>query len=349
MLPQMRAAVWVTAIATLVVACVAACDGPPSLLCDHARVVWPTREIEPADDVSPDPGIQVDLVLKTTLLPGTRGFLGVQGEDDEKPVVYPGSAVADQDGTISFSAVDVPYGNATLLLTVENDCGQRETSHDVFVWDGLGMPRCDLTPAATPADVAFYQPLQVLRAEHDADDQTPGLQMHFTASAGRPDMKVTLFALDVAGGAEQALAADVGEDGTVGYDLTLGEGEQALRAVCQWTAEDLRPSSATLRYWVDTEPPDCALTAPTRRQVPGDDTDAGQDGIQFPISGHAGAADAVGEPALFEADGQSFDGGIIDDSGDASATATVPDAGAQVLVFSTQDHAGNPCSDTATY
>ena len=138
--------------------------------------------------------------------------------------------------------MSVPYGNATFMLTVENDCGQRQTSHDVFVWDGLGTPRCDLTASVAAADVAFYQPLSVLRAEHDADAQTPGLQLEFTVDAGRPDMKVTLFALDVASGTEQALEQDAGDDGTVGYNLTLDEGEQALRAVCLWPAEDLRPT-----------------------------------------------------------------------------------------------------------
>ena len=35
------------------------------------------------------------------------------------------------------------------------------------------------------------------------------------------------------------------------------------------------------------------------------------------MRGHSDAADVTGEPAIFEADGQPFDGGAVDDAGDA--------------------------------
>ena len=49
------------------------CQPEPDLLCDRARVIWPYLEIDPSLDTSPQDGIQIDLDLRSTLLPGTVG------------------------------------------------------------------------------------------------------------------------------------------------------------------------------------------------------------------------------------------------------------------------------------
>src|SRR6185436_14697371 len=57
------------ALAAVAAATAAGCQGQPELLCDRARVVWPYLEIDPSIDTSPEDGIQIDLDLRSSLLP----------------------------------------------------------------------------------------------------------------------------------------------------------------------------------------------------------------------------------------------------------------------------------------
>jgi hypothetical protein len=328
------------------------CQAEPDLLCDRVRVVWPFFQVSATDDTDPAAaGIQIDIQLRSSVLPGSQARLTVQGEEDPQPVAHPEAAVADENGDFAFHGVTVPLGRVQLVVEVANECGVAHSHRSLFVWDGLGYPQCEMTLGVTPATIAAFAPLGVVRAADDTDPGTAGFQLPVSVDAGRPDMSVTLFVLDVASGAEQTLVQDTGDDLRADYDVTIGEGEQALRAVCSWPPAGLSPSSVTRRLWVDTAVPRCAVTAPTSRLAAGDDTDPDQSGVQFTIRGHSGAADAVGQPATFVVDGTTYDGGVLDDSGNASAVATIfPQPGTdQVLTFSTQDAAGNPCTDTVTY
>lgn len=327
------------------------CDSQPDLLCDRARVVWPFAEIVPADEIDPDQLVEVDIPLRTSLLPGTRGYLAVQGQDWEEPVAHPQIATVQDDGDLEFFAVTLPVGRVRLSLAVENECGPRSTSRLVYVWDGRGFPRCDLDMTSGD-DVASFAPLRVLRSEHDQDDQAEGLQISATVTAGRPDMDIDLFILDVDSGTETVVSQASDQNGQATFDFTLPAGEQSVRALCTWPVEDLVPSSETRQYFVDAVAPTCELTEPTSAITSGDDIDDDMDGVQFVIAGFSADADVVGQPARFVVDDVEFDGGSVDQTGSATAQATVmvsEPAEPQTMEFFTTDAAGNGCQAVITF
>ena len=193
--------------------------------------------------------------------------------------------------------------------------------------------------------------MSVLRGEHDGDPDQPGLQLDVTVTAGRPDMTVSLFALDPATG-EQAIFTDQsGDDLAASFPVTLGEGEQSLRAVCVWEPGGLRPSSPTHRYLVDTVAPDCELVLPASRVRQVDDLDPEVEGVQLALLGRTAAADAVGQPAGFTLDGDEVVGSAIDAAGESGATGTLAVAPgvAQEIGFRVADAAGNVCEDVVTF
>ena len=329
----------------------AGCEPQPDLLCDRARVVWPFLEFDPSSDSSPDEGLQVDLDLRSSLLPGTVAYLFITGEDGVA-VAHPDPATVDEDGDFSYDDVTLPLGRVQLTLSIKNGCGAASTGREIFVWDGAGYPRCTLTTSATPADEPFYRPLGGRRAEHDGDQDQDGLQREVAVDTDRPDMTVSLFVRDVASGEETAFEEESGEDEVAEFELTLPEGEQAIRAVCLWAPADLHPSSITERYFVDTESPSCELLEPTNRVLDADDEDGAAEGTQFTLAGRATGDDVVGEPAAFDVDGTEIPAGALDQDGEASAVGTVfnelPPQD-QVLTFRARDRAGNTCEATETF
>ncbi|HEU5059841.1 MAG TPA: hypothetical protein VFU21_25095, partial [Kofleriaceae bacterium] len=190
----------------------------------------------------------------------------------------------------------------------------------------------------------------VLREEHDADPARAGVQLSAAVATGRPDMQVLLFLLDLESGVEQKLEQESGEDRAATYDLTLPDGEHAMRAVCHWTPAGLAPSSVTRHLVVDTRPPGCALLEPSGRVRPADDLDPDQPGVQFLMVGRSTADDVAGQPATFTADGAAFDA-ELDDSGRAEVIATidVQVGQPQEMSFTTSDLAGNPCTASETF
>lgn len=333
-----------SALLALVLA--AGCQGQPSLLCDRARVVWPFFEIDTSDDIDPaDDGIQIDIDLRTSYLAGSVGYLTIEPEEGD-PVAHPESSVVGDDGDLHFHAVTVPLGRVLLSVSLQNECGEGSSRRELFVWDGEGFPECTLTLSVDPDQDTALAPLGVLRAEHDGDPGQPGVQLSAHVLAGRPDMQVLLFVLDLTTGEEERLDQESGDDLAADFDLTLRDGQQALRAVCHWTPADLSPSSITRQLYVDTRPPSCALLEPTGRVMPADDLDAQEPGVQFVIRGRSTADDVAGQPATFTVDGVDFDGGALDDSGRAETIATLDyQAGqAQEMSFTISDLAGNPCT-----
>jgi len=332
-------------------AALAGCQSEPDLLCDRVRLIWPAFSIDPGDDTSPAEGLQIDIDLRTSLLPGSRGRLSVRGEQGE-PAPHPQEAIADDDGGLHFADVTVPFGRVELALTVSNECGQAESVRTPFVWDGLGYPGCDIDIGVEPAVVDALAPVGVLRAEHDADPGTPGVALEVSVLASRPDMTVTLFAVDQTSGEEEIVEQETGDDLSAAFAVDLGEGEHALRAICTWAPAGLRPSSATVRLLVDTQAPDCALTQPASRVVAGDDLDPDQEGVQFEMSGQSAAPDVVGQPAVFTVQGGELDGTAVSEEGVSTATATLildPPGAPQELSFRARDAAGNECADTVTF
>jgi hypothetical protein len=329
----------------------AGCQGQPSLLCDRVRLIWPAFNIDPTSDTSSAEGLQIDIDLRSSLLPGSRAALSVQGETGD-PVTHPEVAIADADGNLSFSAVTVPLGRVTLELQVENECGEVESVREPFVWDGLGFPRCELELGVEPAVVDDLAPLRALRAEHDDDPDAPGIQLPVSVQAGRPDMTVSLFALDLATGEEQELEQETGDDLAAEFTVALTEGEHAVRAICFWSPAALRPSSPSFGLLVDTQAPDCALVEPSDRVGEGDDLDPDREGVQFELRGRSQAADAAGQPAWFTVQGSEVEGSAVDAEGESSAAASLsldPPGAAQEISFRTRDLAGNECEDAVTF
>ncbi|HEU5057539.1 MAG TPA: hypothetical protein VFU21_13490, partial [Kofleriaceae bacterium] len=122
-------------------AAAAGCEGQPSLLCDRSRVVWPFFEIDTADDTSEAEGIQIDLDLRTSYLPGSVATLIVEPEEAD-PIVHPDTEVVGEDGALRFEDVTVPLGRIGLSLSIVNECGEGSSRRELYVWDGLGYPEC---------------------------------------------------------------------------------------------------------------------------------------------------------------------------------------------------------------
>jgi hypothetical protein len=339
------------ALLALLATGLAACEAQPTVLCDRARMVWPFFEIDPSDDIDPvAEGIQIDLEISSTIWAGTEARLSVTPAGGD-PVLHPDQVVVEDDGRLVFRAITLPTGRLTLTVLLDGECGSASSGRNLFVWDGLGMPECELSMAEA-AEVPALAPHRVLRAEHDEDPEGPGMQISVSVVTGRPDMIATLFVLDLSTGLERQLEQESGEDRTAEYDLTLDDGLQALRAVCHWPPADLRPSSITRQLLVDSEPPDCELVEPTARVLAVDDLDTDEPGLQFEMRGRSSAPDAIGQPAEFEADGTRYSSSAVDQTGEASTIATVftevPPA-PQVLRFRAWDQAGNSCEVTETY
>jgi len=325
------------------------CEGQPSLLCDRSRVVWPFFEIDTADDTSDAEGIQIDLDLRTSYLPGSVARLTVEPEEGD-PIAHPQSAVVGDDGSLRFTDVTVPLGRIGLSLSIVNECGEGSSRRELYVWDGLGFPECTLTLSVEPDSETSLAPIGVLREEHDADPGRAGVQLSVQVATGRPDMQVFLFVLDLDSGEEAKLEQESGEDLAADYDLTLREGQHAMRAVCHWAPAGLSPSSVTRHLFVDTRPPGCTLVEPTSRVMPADDLDADQPGVQFLMVGRSPADDVAGQPATFAADGATWDS-ELDGSGRAEVIATIDFQAGQMqeLSFTTSDQAGNTCTASESF
>jgi hypothetical protein len=339
------------ALLAISVAGASGCQGEPSLLCDRVRLVWPFFNLDPSLDTRPErEGLQIDLALRSSLLPGTSVTLTVQGPEGD-PVTHPQAAIASESGDLLFTDVTVPFGRVTLQVNATNECGDTRSTRTPFVWDGLGYPRCDVDLGARPAVVDALAPLGVLRPEHDADPDAPGMQLEVEVDAGRPDMAVTLFALDAASGEQQIFQAESGSDGRALFPVSLGEGEQAVRAVCVWEPGELRPSSPSFRLWVDSQAPDCELVAPAARVRAADDLDPDAEGVQFEVRGRSQAGDVAGQPGAFTVDGEDVAGSAVDEDGESAATATllVEPGQAQDFSFRVLDHAGNPCEARVSF
>lgn len=323
----------------------AACVAEPSLLCDRERLVWSFDEIEfgPEHDVSDAPGIQIDVLVRTSLEPGTPMSLVVATEEESE---LAGQESVREDGSVLFGAVSVPVGNVTLRVSGSSGCREIASEREIFVFDELGRPEC-LVALAQPAIVAeAYAPAAVLNAAADGDPAQPDFQADFIVSAGRPDVLVRLLVLDLAAGVETALEAEAGDDRSAAFAVTLGQGMQAVRAVCEWPHSPFPLTTPTHVYFVDTVLPECELLEPTAAIGPADDLDADPgNGIQFRLRGRAVGDDVVGQAATFRVNGAQVTGSPLDQDGESEATGVFsdPPPAVQVFGFSATDHAGNPC------
>jgi hypothetical protein len=231
----------------------AACQPPPEDACNRVRFAWPFFQLDPSADVSDEVGIQISFDVRSDLAPNIRANLFLRDEESEEQAqTFVGEATSDADGLLSFADVSIPEGNILFILEAQDDCGLQRTGNRAFVWDGLGIPQCSLT-LGLPPEIPEDGSLPILGAEHDEDPGEDGIQVRVTVDAGRPDMEVRIFARDRELDEDQEFTLDSAADGTAEALLTLGVGEQAIRSVCYWAPEDLRSTSPT--YVFDVESP----------------------------------------------------------------------------------------------
>ncbi len=228
-----------------------ACHLPPDDACNRVRFGWPFLQLDPTSDVSEAAeGIQIDFDVRSDLGADVRASLFLRLDDSEEQV-FLSEAVSDSAGLLPFRNVTVPEGEIVLVLEARDDCGLQRSGKRLFVWDGLGFPRCEMalaTPPATPTDGS----IPVLGLEHDEDSGTPGIQVRVLVETGRPDMEVSLFARDRERDEDQEFVVASDSSGLAEIPFTLPSGEQAIRGVCFWEPEDLRVNTATRLFFVDT-------------------------------------------------------------------------------------------------
>jgi hypothetical protein len=230
-----------------------ACRAEPEINCERVRFGWPHFELDPSKDVSAAEGIQIDFRVESDLLPNAPAKLSVavSGPEGDEDQVLVGETRSESDGGLIFTNVTVPLGPIVFFIDAEDECGRARTGRRTFVWDGLGMPQCELR-LATEAPVDPESGRRELGAEHDEDGDTAGMQVEVIVESGRPDMDVDLFVLDRETGGSEEFELSVDETGVGRQAVTLGEGEQALRGVCYWEPEDFRVTTATRVYFVDS-------------------------------------------------------------------------------------------------
>lgn len=227
-----------------------ACQGEPEVSCERVRFSWPLFELDPSVDVAPQTeGLQVDFEVRSDLEGGVRATLTIAAGESEP--VYAGEAVTRDDGSVLFRDISVPEGEIVFFLDARSRCGRHRSGKRTFVWDGLGFPSCSLSLASEP-ELDPERPYPVLRVANDEDLELDGMQVQVRVASGRPDMQVRLFALDRETGDTQTFDLEPDQNGLAATTVTLGEGEQALRAVCLWEAQGLRPSSPTWTYLVES-------------------------------------------------------------------------------------------------
>src|SRR6185437_9770465 len=135
-----------------------------------------------------------------------------------------------------------------------DDCGMDSDSVTLNV---LGASDCAIAISPTPADNAFYAPLQVLTAAADPDSATPGFQatvMITTATGWSGELFVT-----GPDGQEMPQGAMPAPGGSVTFPITLAEGRTSMRAVCDDPTTGTSSASLTSSVLVDTIAPTCAV------------------------------------------------------------------------------------------
>lgn len=289
-----------------------------------------TQDANAAED-----GLQTDVEVTSNLPEGSSFTLTVT-DGQSNVETYAGTATAS--GNVTFSNVTLPYGGVTLEVTGDGgDCGTEADTAQVTV-SGSG-DGCMVSIQETPVESDYYDPLPVLNTSNDSDDEAADFQANFdvVATAGA---QVELFVLDV-DEANEVSAGTMTADGNgeTSFPVTLGQGRQAVRAVCGSDA------SMTHTYYVDTEV-SCTLTAPAEGATvtAADDEDSGTDGVQVTFTGSVGADDYDGESAGFAINSGAFTGTDIA-SMMSTGTGTFTSSGTKTVSFTTTDYAGNVCTD----
>lgn len=296
------------------------------------------------------PGALSDVVVRSNLAPGDVITLSVSGSGGTSQY----EMAVDADGTAMFPALLLPPGGVSLRATgASAECG---SASDEIQVDVVSTTGCALAVRGMPPVNEFYQ-MPVLNTAIDADASLPEFQGSVDFSAA-PGTAVELLVLDLAQGSEtSAGTVTVDDTGAASLAVTLGQGRQALRAICTRTTgnDGSQSTTPTTTVYVDTEAPACSLVSPSERTsiVPQMDADGdAANGTQIAFTGQTDVElsdDVAGELGTVSVNGSSFEGTPVDAQGESVVTATFDLAGSFAVTFSTQDHAGNACTASRTY
>lgn len=295
-------------------------------------------------------GVQTDVRISSTAGEGNEIVLTVLGEDDA--ALGTATGTTDENGDLVLEDVTLPAGAIALRAALDaGECGSDEDEVSLDIVVGAG---CELALGVEPLDSDYYAPLGVLNASLDGDAGEEDFQTTVEVTA-LPGAEVELRVLD--GGVEASLGTATADDeGVASFEITLGQGQQSLRAVCGTV---LPSSSLTTTVFVDTIAPSCAMAYPGAGSsiTPGMDLDDDLDnGVQLTLTATAEGGDTVGETTEFvvTVDGTptTVAGTDVDVLDESSADVTIdPDdtPTTATIEFATQDHAANGCAVEETY
>jgi hypothetical protein len=295
------------------------------------------------NDTSADPGVQIDVPVRSNLKQGDTVTLRVMDAAGQE--VATRELTSDGNGDVLFQGVDVPPGQVTLRVEGSSrDCGSGADQIQVNV---IGTAACQLAIREGLLESDFYAPLPVLNTINDSDGSLPGFQANIDITTS-PGYDVELFVLDVASGIEtSAGAVSADGEGLASFPLTLAQGRQVLWAECVSSSGTRSDSSGNTSVFVDTEAPTCDLVYPTAGSTIIPDMDADGDpanGTQITLIGAAAGDDIDGEIAIFTIGDMDLEGSPLDSSGQSMVEASFNDVGSYELGFRITDHAGNVCS-----
>lgn len=289
------------------------------------------------------PGVQTELAVRTKNLAAGE-TVSIDIVDASGATASTVTATVDDAGRAVFADLTVPPPNATLRATARGLCGIARAERAIEV----SGDECVVSLNPAPTANAFYAPRGVLNEDSDPDPAKPGYQTTLYI-ATIPGWTAELFETTTA---EHSLGAyNVDATGARAIALTMLDGPVAYRAVCRGAG--VERASASLALLADTTPPTCAQTAPYAGATITPAFDANHDlsdGIQLALTGHAGAADVVDEEVAWTTTSAALGTAILDGSGNATATATLPAVNATYDVAMTlRDHADNACVAHASY
>lgn len=327
--------------------------GEPERLCDRLFISWafPDHELSSADDVSDEPGLQIDVLLNSELPAGRVATLFVIGPDGVE-VEHPETIRVSDSGQLKFSSVSVPTGSVIFRVRTDDGCRLVETSIRRFVLDELGRPACEISFSPEPIVRVALAPALVYNSSFIS---APGpVDFNVEIFTRRPESEVTLLVTDVDAGSTTSTRQTVDAMALANFPLSLGDGRHAIRAICESSVDTVPLSTATFDFVIDTIGPDCALVAPSDAVTAGDDIDPGTAGVQIQMVGGTTSVDAIGGSGGFIAGPGGLEdlveGEPINQAGQSTAIVTAStDPGDQTYTFIAFDIAGNLCQATETF
>lgn len=326
----------------------ASCD-PPLCRSEVALSFTTTGISGDVDDFAP--GVQANIELQTTLLPGDVVTLDVL--DDTGARLVQMSRTVEMSGDARFAYVTLPSPHAVLRASGRGVCG---AAHVEIMIDVPAEPSCRLAVTPAPESAAYYAPFGVLSLRSDPDPVTPGYQT-MVHVASLPGWSVEVLQRPGGAAAETEVGRFIADgDGATRAPVTLPDGWVTLRAVCRGGEREVRSPQVTLL--ADTTAPGCLLVAPPPGSTITRDNDQDpSDGVQFSIAGRSPDADVGGEPVdviLRDNRGIAVSTAAIiaDPFGNASDEMTVMPAvmpARYSAAFTMHDHAGNACTAVTSY